>query len=209
MTPTLAPRQQRPQRQHGLVLFFALIAMVVMSLAAVALIRAVDTSTLIAGNLAFRRSTTTSGDAGVEAALAWLTQTQTASAGISVQTDGTHPFNRTDLVARPGYFSSADPALDLTADATWTAANGSVLVGTDASGNTVSYLIQRMCRTANQPIQSAGCLFAGTSDSTSGMQTKRPQDVVTLPTALSPMLRITVRSSGPKATTSYIQAYVY
>lgn len=37
-----------------------------------------------------------------------------------------------------------------------------------------------MYRTANQPIQSAGCLFAGTSDSTSGMQTKRPQDVVTL-----------------------------
>ena len=203
-------RASRPsRRQHGLVLFFALIAMVVMSLAAVALIRAVDTSTLIAGNLAFRRSTTTSGDAGVEAAVTWLTQIQTANAGINVQTDGTHPFNRTDLGARPGYFSSADPALDLTADATWSAANGSVLVGTDASGNTVRYLIQRMCRNANQPIQNAGCLFAGTSDSSSGMQTKRPQDVVTLPTALSPMLRITVRSSGPKATTSYIQAYVY
>ena len=66
-----------------------------------------------------------------------------------------------------------------------------------------------MCRNANQPIQNAGCLFAGTSDSTSGMQTKRPQDVVSLPTALSPMLRVTVRASGPKATVSYIQAYVY
>ena len=38
--------------QRGVVLFFALIALVAMSLAAVALIRSVDTSTIIAGNLA-------------------------------------------------------------------------------------------------------------------------------------------------------------
>ena len=65
MTPTLAPRPHRPQRQHGLVLFFALIAMVVMSLAAVALIRAVDTSTLIAGNLACKTACKTFQVSGV------------------------------------------------------------------------------------------------------------------------------------------------
>ena len=42
--------------QRGLVLFFALIALVAMSLAALALVRSVDTSTLISGNLAFRQA---------------------------------------------------------------------------------------------------------------------------------------------------------
>ena len=41
------------RRERGVVLFVALIAMVVMSLAGVALIRAVDTSGSVAGNLAF------------------------------------------------------------------------------------------------------------------------------------------------------------
>jgi Tfp pilus assembly protein PilX len=59
-------------RQRGVVLFFALIAMVVMMLAAVALIRSVDTSTSVAGNLAFKQSATVSADSGVETALALL-----------------------------------------------------------------------------------------------------------------------------------------
>ncbi len=43
-------------RQRGIVVFVALIAMVVLSLAAVALIRAVDTNSSVAGNLAFRQA---------------------------------------------------------------------------------------------------------------------------------------------------------
>ncbi len=42
--------------QGGVVLFVALIAMVILSLAGVALVRAVDSSTGVAGNLAFRQS---------------------------------------------------------------------------------------------------------------------------------------------------------
>ena len=43
-----------------------------MSLAAVALIRSVDTSTVIAGNLASKQSATTSADSGIETALDWM-----------------------------------------------------------------------------------------------------------------------------------------
>ena len=43
-------------KQRGVVLFIALIALVAMSLAAVALVRSVDTATIIAGNLAFKQS---------------------------------------------------------------------------------------------------------------------------------------------------------
>ena len=43
-----------------------------MSLAGIALIRSVDTSNLIAGNLAFRQGATIAGDWGLETARTWL-----------------------------------------------------------------------------------------------------------------------------------------
>jgi len=56
---TRAPSMNRahPGAQRGVALFFALIAMVVLSLGAVALLRSVDTTTSVAGNLAFRQAT--------------------------------------------------------------------------------------------------------------------------------------------------------
>ena len=49
-----------PTRQHGVVLFIALIVMVALSLAAIALIRSVDTTNAVVGNLAFRLFTISS-----------------------------------------------------------------------------------------------------------------------------------------------------
>src|SRR5476651_1743452 len=84
-----------PAKQRGVVLFFTLIALVVMSLAAVALIRSVDTSTMIAGNLAFRQSGGSSTDTGIEAAIAWLSATQATmqAANKDVYQDAAHVFN--------------------------------------------------------------------------------------------------------------------
>lgn len=199
-------------KQRGVVLFFTLIALLAMSLAAVALIRSVDTSTLISGNLAFKQAATTSGDAGIEAAVNWLAATQTANNTINVLNDSAHPFNVTDLAARPGYHSNADPALNLTADATWNDVNN-VLVGTDSSGNTVRYIIQRMCRNANQPIQTADCLFSGALQDNNGQNILLPQEVCQgagCPVAgQTPQIRITARTTGPKNTVSYVQAFVY
>jgi Tfp pilus assembly protein PilX len=70
-------KQAYGTKQQGMVLFFALIALVVMSLAAVALIRSVDTNTMIAGNLGFKQSATVSADSGVETAIDWLGANQT------------------------------------------------------------------------------------------------------------------------------------
>lgn len=57
------------RRQRGVVLFIALIAMVVMSLAGVALIRAVDTTGSVAGNLAFRQASIAAVNQAVEDAV--------------------------------------------------------------------------------------------------------------------------------------------
>lgn len=190
--------------QHGVVLFIALIALVAMSLAAVALVRSVDTSTIIAGNLAFKQSATTSGDRGLESAITWLAATSTANAAIDPWKIATHPLNVTN--ASMGYYANASPALSLTADSTW-ASGSSRDAGTDATGNSIRYIVQRMCRNANQVISETNCLF-GSSNADDGEKLAGEPYKLSSDTA-SPMYRITARSTGPRNTVSYIQAFVY
>src|SRR5690606_2766358 len=120
--------------------------------------------------------------------------------------------NITDLATRPGYHSSANPALDITAAATWDDVNN-VLVGTDGSGNTIRYMIQRMCRNADQAVQDADCLVSGAVEDASGQAVPLPQEVCDgsgCPVAgQTPQIRITSRATGPKSTVSYVQAFVY
>ena len=200
--------------QQGIVLFIALIALVVMSLAAVALIRSVDTNTLIAGNLSFKQAATTSADAGVEAAITQLIGMRDAAANNAknVLSDNSHTFNITDLTARPGYHSNADPALNLTADATWNGTNN-VSLAQDASGNTVRYIVQRMCRTANIAIQNANCLFSSGVEDKNGQEVPLPPNICFGPgcpvAGQTPRIRVTVRVEGPKNAISYVQAFVH
>jgi hypothetical protein len=198
-------------------------------LAAVALIRSVDTSTIIAGNLAFKQAATTSGDAGTEAAIAWLKAVDAANNAINVIGDANHPFNKdhgaghpSDLYYSAGYYPKLDPTRSLT-DSSGTGFKwddtDSVLVGTDSSGNTVRYVIQRVCRNPVAPdttatqIQNADCLFSGAIQDTSGQAVLLPQDICKgagCPKAgQSPQIRITSRITGPRNTVSYVQAFVY
>lgn len=201
-------------KQQGVVLFIALVALVVMSLAAVALIRSVDTNTLIGGNLSFKQAATTSADAGIEAAIAQLIGMRDAAAnnGLNVLTDAAHTLNTTSLAVRPGYHSNADPALNLTADATWNGTNN-VSLAQDASGNTVRYIIQRMCRTANVAIQTANCLFSSGAEDKNGQEILLPPNVCFGPgcpvAGQTPRIRVTVRVEGPKNAISYVQAFVH
>ena len=119
----------------------ALIVLVAMTLAGIALVRSVDTSNIIAGNLAFKQSATNSGDTGVEAAATWLAANSAAL---------------TNDALGSGYSSTFRPAL--AANQTWDnywntvlAANNQVVtMPTDpATGNTVAYAIQRMCWNPN------------------------------------------------------------
>lgn len=200
----------RVAKQRGVVLFFALISLLAIMLAAVALIRSVDTSTIIAGNLAFKQAATTSGDAGTEAAVTWLAATQAANNAKNINFDTTHTFNITD--AARGYYSNADPALDLFADATWNAITAIPAV-TDNSGNTIRYVIQRMCRNPNVVISTPNCLFSDAIKDKNGQNIPLPQDICDGPgcpvAGQTPMIRITSRVTGPKNTVSYVQAFVY
>ena len=193
---------QHSNKQQGVVLFIALVALLVMSLAAVALIRSVDTSTIIAGNLATKQMTTNSGDAGVETSLDWLS----AIADLATLD--------ADDAANGYYATQALDPTTLTWDATDSlpAKDGTGLVdaaGKDASGNTVRYVVQRMCRNAGQPSE-ANCLLGAPMVGTGSSAVKEaPQAGAVTETDQSPIYRITARVIGAKSTISYIQAFAY
>jgi Tfp pilus assembly protein PilX len=183
-------------RQYGVVLFIALIALVAMSLAAVALIRSVDTSTLIAGNLAFSQSATTSGDGGLEAANIWLVSPAATAVGFD------------NHIPAEGYYANYVSTLDVRAATTWGAAV-SKSAGVDGSGNAIRYIIQRMCRNAG-PVATADCLRSearNVGNSNLILDYSTLNDGNTIPGA--PLYRITAQVTGARNTISYIQAFVY
>lgn len=196
-------------KQRGVVLFIALIALVVMSLAAAALIRSVDTNTLITGNLAFKQSAVVSSDRGIETALAWINTTAVANLA---SLNGNSVAN--------GYFSTFDELnLDdravLKAAATWTAnsavaTGGNITAGRELdTGNEIRYIVQRMCREALAPTKE-NCQF-GEAEVGSGSKGVKAADGAgaVIDSAESPIYRVTVRVVGPKNTVSYTQTYVY
>lgn len=176
--------------QKGVVLFFALIALVVMSLAAVALIRSVDTNSLIAGNLSFKQSSMLSADRGVETAMTWIA----ANAGLL----------NADSVAN-GYYATSDVAAHPDAKAL-VDANGVVDIADDGQGNAISYVVQRMC-SAPGASNVNNCLFGPLTKPVCPSESLFPP----IPCAMQPSLiyRVTTRVVGPKNTISYIQAFVY
>lgn len=192
--------------QGGVVLVVTLIVLVAMTLAGIALLRSVDTSTVIAGNLSFRQSAAASGDKGVEAAIAWLG----AHVGGTLEAD----------LANNGYYATSQDALDMTGNKTpenrdddldWSG-NGVTTLDKDDAGNVVAYVIHRMCNTPG-PLNGATCATdlenpqGGSQGSSRPMLTYQPGSW-TEPLATRGYYRITARVSGPRNTISYIQAVV-
>jgi type IV pilus assembly protein PilX len=201
----------RPARQRGVSLFFALVSLVAISLAAIMLVRSVDTSTLISGNLAFQQSATASADAGTEAAIAWMAQVVKDNTGLNVLNDPLHPFNITDKTK--GYYSSIDDtSLTAAAGFKWDDTDSKALPE-DSTGNVTRYIIQRMCRNFDKPVKDANCLYSGAILDESGQHVPLPQEICKCegcPVAgQTPQVRITSRTEGPKNTRSYVQAFVY
>lgn len=198
-------------RQKGVVLFIALVALLVMSLAAVALIRSVDTNSVIAGNLAFRQSALSSSDRGAEAAITWL-ETQALS----------------DLTALDGdnlgasYYASYFPAADANGDGVIDSKDDVLyaksLVDSSAvkevtdEGESISYILQRMCLNAAPPTNDGSnrCLLGEPEIGTSSKSVKDSTEAgAIVETSLSPIYRVTVKVTGPRNTVSYSQTYVY
>ncbi len=200
-----------------------MISLVLMAFAGIALLRSVDTGTLIAGNLGFQETALASADAGTEAAIAWL---QTNFIGTTLHGD----------VSASGYYATSSDNCDLTGnkianstnDVNWTGAdpgvdcnmNARILPSTTpgvAPGFTVAYVINRICNAPGDP----NAAFA--ADGTTSMVCARYKSGVTngsstrigasygsgpLDGGVQHYYRVTTRVSGPRNTVRFVQAFV-
>lgn len=196
----------RPSRSGGTILAVVLVVLVVMMLGGVALLRSVDTSALLSGNLAFKRDTVNRSTVGLNEAFKVMTSTN-----FSLYAD-----------------SNAGCAAGACADAAkWLAmnysprllqadANGIPAVLTDTAtfdakftvkpidkkdGDVVRFLIERMC-TDFGPSNESMCSVSDRVQ-VGGDTRNNPLGAVSLP-----LYRITVRSDGPRNTQTYAQAIV-
>lgn len=197
-----------------MVLILALIVLVALTLAAVALTRSVGTSNVVAGNLAFQQAATHSADVGVETAVRWLEDNVNA-----VGVCGTGSTVTCDQKAQGYLASRADPASGQTWADFWkaTLATNAKALNKDAStGNTVSYVIHRMCPEvgeanvgtnicATSPRATAGSCPGGTSCTGGGGRGGTGSNV---DSPKQTYYRITVMVDGPRNTQSMVQAMV-
>lgn len=185
-----APVYRRAQR--GVVLYISLIMLVAMMLTGLALSHSVTTGVLIAGNVAFQKSATSAGDAGIEAARNWIT-VQSANTLINDQI--------------PGYVSNWQNNFT---PSTFNWNTQSTTVGTDSAGNTVQYIIHRLCSTSglspNSPTQQ--CVVLMQSGAT-GSKGGGSYGTLPLTGTTAVYYRITVRVTGPRNATSYVQMVMY
>jgi Tfp pilus assembly protein PilX len=188
-------------RQSGLVLVIALIVLVLLSLGALSLMRSVDTATLVAGNLAFQQSATRASDTGVEAAIAVLAL------------KAVNPSDLNDNDPTNGYVatmrSTDSPAAGQSWQSFWQSNlnDSSFTMPVDQFGNTVQYVIHRLCANTLPPSSGGQCVSSPSTTVASGNSEEAGQ--IQLQGSSSRVYyRITVRVSGPRRTESYVQSHV-
>lgn len=213
--PSRPPRGGLPGRQCGVVLMVALIILVAMTLAGVALIRSVDTANVIAGNLSFRQSATGAGERGTEVALATWLAPNSAPGNAALYDEANQETQ--------GYFPTrSDPAANQSWDAFWnsipanqkrlaTAAGASAACptdnsGADLAGNTVCYVVHRLCENTGKPNTAINRCTQAPPGSSSGESAGAGKIGPAPPKQV--YYRITTRIRGPRNTVSYIQTIV-
>ena len=205
----------------GLSLIVVLLALVILSFAAIALLRSSDTGTLVAGNIAFQRTALAAGDAGTEAAIAWLVAN---SDGAVLHEDD----------SANGYYATTADSCDLTGSRTPGDANDDVNWSDDVSaadcnmvaftaapadvvaGFTVRYVVNRVCNAAGDPnslvaedgVTPMACSRLGGGVSEGSTRGGPSYGNLPLTGESQTYYRITTRIDGPRNTVRYTQAFV-
>ena len=203
--------------QSGASVVVALVMLVIMSLGAIGLVRSIDTSLMVASNLAFRESAVLASDAGTEAAINWLSPLVTAADLGANQVD-------------KGYYASVSDGMDISGmagastkvaidwdDTKCESSTASVCqqpaaaLATTNAGNSVRYIIHRLCRATGSPDAATNnCLMhqAGLAASFKKSQISYGAATIFSSTA-SVYYRITVRVRGPRNTTVFTQTLIH
>ena len=204
-------------RQRGMSLLFALLALAALSLAAVGLIRSVETGSLVMGNIGFKQDATAAASQGAESAITWLR----ANMGSNLHTDK----------ADSGYYAASRDALDVTGQSS-SAANRAVVdwggdscdtydnfgscvrasaeLSLNGGANRARYLITRLCASEGDPA-AVDCAFplrsATTSGGNKGVVDYKAGKATVAVTTLQ-YYRIVVRSQSARGTVAFTETIV-
>ena len=184
-------------RERGIVLFIALIAMVILSLAGVALVRSVDAGTSVAGNLAMRHASIVAVNWAVESAVDAVFKTRSI-----VDTTVDDPAHNYYASLQGGEKSDGTPAV---LSGTWPPAGYTMPVRTDPTTNAeIRYVIERVCNAGGAPTV-ATCDLLPPKLSPAGTD----NEIKRIPVPPIPHFRVTVRVDLPNTNTaSYSQTFL-
>jgi len=201
MMPASFPSRPAATRraQSGVVLFIALIVMVAMSIAGIALVRSVDTGLSVIGNLGFRQASVPPSTWAVENAIHAMFEAKAIDLDKKDLTNNYFPFRyeikytgaKEDGTGVPFHLQGESPSNY----------PGTFQKTTDGAGNTVRYVIERMCLDEG-PATAANCDMSPPkkSEATTAMELEKPELVRV------PFYRVTIRIDGPNSTTTFAQA---
>ena len=203
------------RRQSGVVLIVALIMLIAMTLAALALVRSVDTANIIAGNLSFQQAATHAGDRGIERAILWIESRLAENSKFLDSNDPASGYAANGLTAAPSRLlkekaSATESDKWEPWDEYWTrvwAPRPPVTLATDdVTGTSVAYVIDRLCSYALSPSEGGGC----SESSIIGVALGNAEEAGEKQIAATAQVyyRITVRVTGPRNTLSYVQAVI-
>ena len=181
-------------KQGGAALFIALIALVSMTLAGIALVRSVDTSNLIAGNLAFRQAALQTSDIGVEKAVDALTTI------VATSLDANYPSGCAAGACNYYPTMQTTDSKGVPTNIVWS----SVPANTVNTDYQVRYVIDRLCWGSTPVTDVAGKCYSATPTGGGSKKNNAPS----FTGATTVYYRVTVRVSGPRNTTSMIQAII-
>lgn len=205
--------------QRGMSLIFALLALVAMSVGAVALIRSVDTGAMVLGNLGFKQEATASAERATEAAIAFLQTVPDRTKNSGNDNGGSSGYyaSSTDTLDPTGQGSDATRLLvDWAADGcSYTETEGLCSLGARnaaADGGVRSdYVIFRLCRQAGSVTEGNPCITP--EDASSGTSSKRGKldygDYARFKGSPDAYYRIIVRSVGARNTVSYTETIIH
>ena len=218
-------RAKHEARRHahgaarGMAMMAVLMVLILLSVAAVGLVRMVDTGNPILGNLAFREGTTAAADYAVEDAIRWLQANQAGTALFQDVPGAGYYASNLDGLDPTGQTASPTRLLidwddDACAHAAADSFTGCLRPTAEDShdGYSVRYLITRMCRTAGDPgLPANSCATpVGGSDGASVQRGEVSYSSLSRQAGMSnPYFRIVVRAQGPRKTFSYTESYVH
>lgn len=186
------------RRLRGMALPFTLVALVVILLAGIGLLRAMDSALLQAGNLAFRRDLANQAERGFARASSLL-----GSGALATEAAREADSKANNYVASRLASNAQGIPTVLVDDSAFTAAAFTGADITDGStGVTVRWVIDRQCAAAGNALSTSCAVFSRGADSAADDRYR----LVNAET--QPVYRISVRATGPRNTQAFFQTTV-